>query len=447
MLLPAVGRRDGSADARLLRTVHVGVVTTGIPNPGHGGGSLTAWSFVGALLNAGHRVTAFALLGSETEPRQEARVAALEELGGRVVVVPPPPPPRPRSPAANLGTLLRPPDELLFPALAQADALADGFREAGVDAGLVYGTDAVAAAHRLASVPLLALMGDPPGLSRRIRLRYEPLPWSMRPRRLFSNLSQLSYAARVDRRQLSMLRRFPSVGMLAAHHAERARRRGVNAWYAPLPIVDLGGPDWEARRKAALRPERLPRILMIGHLRGIATISGLHIFVDSILPALSDALGPRGCEVRIVGGYEPPPRLRARLENPALTLTGQIEPPDEEFLTADVQLVPTPIKLGSRSRILTGMSFGACVVAHEANRLGIPELAHETNALLAPDGPRLAEQLLRALADEQLRLRLGRNARRLYETTFTPEIAGRRIVGELERVAGARQRAPEAGRR
>ena len=119
---------------------------------------------------------------------------------------------------------------------------------------------------------------------------------------------------------------------------------------------------------------------------------------------------------------------------------GQIEPPDDEFLAADVLLVPTPLTTGPRSRIITGMTFGSCVVAHEANRLGIPELRDGENVILAADGPGLAEATLAALADPEARARVGRAARQLYETTFTPSIAGARIVQELERVADEARR-------
>ena len=53
----------------------------------------------------------------------------------------------------------------------------------------------------------------------------------------------------------------------------------------------------------------------------------------------------------------------------------------------------------------------------------------------AADGPRLAEATLAALSDPETRARVGREGRRLYESTFTPSIAGARIVRELERVA------------
>ncbi len=409
--------------------MHVGVVFSGVPNPGHGGGSLTAWSFLRSLLDAGHRVTTFAVQGAEREPRLEERVREAERIGSAVVPIPSQ---GLRAPGRFEG-LLAPSDELLFPSAAQAPLLRAAAHDAGIDAALVYTTEAVAASTQL-TVPLVGLMSDPPGLSRSIRRRYEPMPWGPDPRRTLVRLREKAYLRKVDDRLLELLRRFPSVGMFGAHHAEWARANGVAAWYAPSPIVDLGGPDWERRRAAATRADR-PRILMIGHLRGIATISGLQIFAQSILPELTRQLGADGFEVHVVGGYDPPAAAGDAFDHPAVVRRGQIEPPDDEFLEADVLLVPTPLRTGPRSRIITAMTFGTCVVAHEANRLGIPELRHGENAFLAPDGPGLARATLDALADPAARARVGQAARRLYESTFTPEIAGTRIVRELERVA------------
>ena len=411
--------------------MHVGVVFSGVPNPGHGGGSLTAWSFVRSLLDAGHRVTTFAVMGTEAEPRVEERTRELERIGSAVVPI--------RSPGlrapGRFEGLIGPSDELLFPSVVQAPLVRTAVQEAGIDSALVYTTEAVAATTLL-SVPMVGLMSDPPGLSRTLRRRYEPLPWGPDPRRTVVRLREKAYLRSVDARLLELLRRFPSVGMFGAHHAEWARSHGVAAWYAPSPIVDLGGEDWERRRADTARSER-PRILMIGHLRGIATISGLQVFAESILPVLTRELGRDGFEVHVVGGYDPPAAAGNAFDHPAVVRRGQIEPPDDEFLAADVLLVPTPLRTGPRSRIITGMTFGTCVVAHEANRLGIPELRHCVNAFLAPDGPGLARATLDALADPGARLRVGREARRLYESTFTPAIAGTRIVRELERVADA----------
>ena len=135
-----------------------------------------------------------------------------------------------------------------------------------------------------------------------------------------------------------------------------------------------------------------------------------------------------------MGAYDPPAALRESLRHPAVRLTGHVEPPDDEFLGAEVVLVPTPIETGPRVRILTAFAYGCCVVAHQANALGIPELADGENALLAEtDG--LVAATLRALRDRPLRERLGAAGRGLYEARFTPERAGGRIVRALEETA------------
>ncbi len=252
------------------------------------------------------------------------------------------------------------------------------------------------------------------------------------PAALLQRLGSWSYARRADARIYGLLRRYDSVGIFGAHYAELARRHGVKAWYAPSPIED------PHVLRPGERPSGPPRILLIGHLRGIATISGLRVLVDDVLPRLDAELGSGGYEARVVGAYAPPEALRGALRHPAIRLTGAVEPPDEEFLGADVVLVPTPIETGPRVRILTAFSYGCCVVAHRANALGIPELADGENALLA-ETDSLAAATLRALRDPPLRERLGAAGRELYEARFTPERAGGRIVRELEELAHSAQ--------
>jgi glycosyltransferase involved in cell wall biosynthesis len=416
--------------------VRVATVFAGVPNPWQAGGPLTHWATIGALLDAGHEVVFVSLPWDD--PRGDERVAALRERGAEVVVVPRRPEAREEAGrwSARLGyarALAWPPDETLFPSLAYAAPLARALAEVRPDAVLAHGTPAVTAASTL-PYPKLALMSDPPGLSRRLRTRYEPThPWRLGRDELLYRLGAASYALRADRRVLELLRRYDSVGEFAAHHAAWASRHGVRAWWAQSPIADGAGPDWRARREAA-PPNPRPRLLMIGHLRGISTISGLHVLVRHVLPRLDEELGPDGFELHLVGAHEPPRSLRAALDHPAIRLRGHVEPPDEEFLRADVLLVPTPVETGPRVRILTGLAYGCCVVAHSANRLGIPMLAHGRDVLLAPS-ERLAEQTLRALRDPALRERLGAAGRRLYESRFTPEQAGARIVAALEGLA------------
>ena len=117
-----------------------------------------------------------------------------------------------------------------------------------------------------------------------------------------------------------------------------------------------------------------------------------------------------------------------------MRLRGQISSPEEEFFAAHVLLAPNPTTTGASARILSGLTFGSCTVAHTDSTVGIPELEHGANCLMAGDAAGLARETLTALGDAALRERLGDEARRLYESSFSPPVAAGRIVQELERL-------------
>ncbi|HEX6699612.1 MAG TPA: hypothetical protein VF101_02685 [Gaiellaceae bacterium] len=411
--------------------MRAGFVIGGIPSLGHSGSTLASWTILETLLGAGHEVTAVlcpaAYLLDETVA---GRVEALERLGAvvRVVEVPDP---GAVSRARFVRSLVVPSDADLLPAARAAGGVRAALGE--IDVGMAFGIEAIAATASYDAAPFLAVLSHPPGVPRRLRLRYDPVP-----RSLVARASEVSFVAHANRRTAALLRRFASVGVFSGHHAEWGRGHGVNAWYAHYPMPDLAGPDWRARRAAAQAEPGPPRILMIGHLRGIGTISGLHLFVPEILPTLTRELGPDGFEVHVVGGQDPPAQFVEGLRHPAVRLRGQISSPDHEFFSAHVLLAPNPTTTGASARILSGLTFGSCIVAHTDSVVGIPELAHGVNSLLAADGPGLARETLIALRDQTLRERLGDEARRLYESSFSPPVAAGRIVQELERLAGAR---------
>ena len=404
----------------------------GIPSLGHSGSTIASWIIISELLAAGHDVTAVLLpaayLLDGTSPK---RFEELERLGATVRVIDVPPPPAPssrwRARASFVRSVVRPDDGALFPSM-RARAAVDAAL-AGADTGLAFGIEAIAATAG-ARVPMLAALSHPPGVARRVRARY-----ARTERSVLGHASERSFLARADSRTAGLLRQFPSVAVFSRHHADWAARHGAKAWYAHYPMPDLAGPDWRERR-ATGKPNPKARILMIGHLRGIGTISGLHLLVPSILPLLTEALGEDGFEVHVVGGQEPPEEFREGLAHPAVRLRGQITDPANEFFAADVLLAPNPTVTGASARILSGLTFGNCIVAHTDSLVGIPELIDGENSLLATTGLEHAEAVLRALGDAELRDRLGDGARTLFEQAFDAPVAAARIVSELERLGG-----------
>ncbi len=193
--------------------------------------------------------------------------------------------------------------------------------------------------------------------------------------------------------------------------------------------------EWHQLR-SSMKAGGKPKILLgPSNLEATSTSAGIRLFAREILPRLERELGPDGFEVHVVGEGQPPKELANMLPRPTVRLRGRVEPADAEFLSADVQLVPTPFVLGIRLRIITGFAFGTCVVAHRSDAVNIPEMVHEENALLASNGSGLATEIIRAIRDPALRERLGTAARRTYERYFSPEVAAAPVVSELERLA------------
>jgi glycosyltransferase involved in cell wall biosynthesis len=413
------------------------VVGGGAPNPTASGGAVTTWTILSELRSQGHDVTAIVVHDPErydpTDESEDSRVERIRSLGAEVVPVGSRSTEFFRSRPRTLGNKVKrawhPLDAELFPNLVDAGAVAEAVAESEPDAVLVYHFDMVAATRGVAA-PRFAAVGDPPQLSALYRFR-EELPRPRALRRLLPLQAQLRHQPRL---LVRLLDECAARGAFAAHHAEWLRQHGAaDTMYLRTPVPDSLGERWREERDRLRAPR--PTILLVGHMKGVVTIDGLRLFGRDILPVLERELGAEGFEVRIAGGYEPPPELRRLLDRPSIRFLGHVAGADEEFLAAHVLVVPNSISLGIRVRIVTGLSLGSCVVTHVANTRGIPELEHQRNALIGSSGAELADGILRAFRDETLRGRLEAGARETYERHFAPPVAVGRIAGVLETIA------------
>jgi glycosyltransferase involved in cell wall biosynthesis len=411
------------------------LVSGGVPNPAASGGAVTAWTLMTYLLAQGHAVAIVALRDPEhydaTNTSGEERVAAVRARGATVVQLVSGSTAyfrtRPRTLGTRLARVWRPRDEELYPHLVDTDAVREAVAELDADVAFVYHFEALAASRGL-ELPRFAAVGDPPHLSALYRFR-DALPRPRALRRIIQLQAQLRHQPRL---LVDLLNECQACGAFAAHHAAWLRGRGAaGCEYLHTPIPDPGPAGQRPRPKP-------PRILLVGHFKGVVTLDGMRIFAREILPRLEAGLGRDGFEVRIMGGYDPPHELARSLDRPCVRLLGHVEDPAEEFFSASVLLVPNSIPLGVRIRILTGFSYGCSVVSHRANTHGIPELEHGQNALLGGSGAELARAVLDAIADDGLCTRLGEGGRRTYEESFAPQVAAGQIASTLERVARLR---------
>ncbi|MEZ6035089.1 MAG: glycosyltransferase family 4 protein [Planctomycetaceae bacterium] len=214
----------------------------------------------------------------------------------------------------------------------------------------------------------------------------------------------------------------------ASQHADELRGRGIrNVHYLPHPLPK--------RERLAQIPSETVRILIPGSFKGIASRIGFEYFFDELLPAFDQRREKLSCpcRFRVVGHGKMPEQFLRKLEQRAdCEFGGYVDDIVAEYRNTDIILVNVPIPHGFRTRIAEAFSFGLCVVAHEANAVGMPELVDDTNILMAADPGILAEKLIRAINDSALRSQIAARARLDFETTISMDVAAARMRQLLE---------------
>lgn len=421
---------------------------TGLPSRGNHGGALTCFAIIKQLIKEGHRVSVISLFDlSKRNPYtsyKEINKEAVEELGAEVKLleydlrdVPLQEPYRVLEEQRFLQRLctryhrLRDPDIRYFyhPFPHFRNALDRLLRETGPDVCFAYHYEPLAALDGLSRPPTMAGFGDLTHLPGYFRWWKEsPPPFGLAYfRSVVWNWEERLIHTRLMRR---LLLGCEKRGAFAGHYSRWLVQHGISdCQYLRTPVADPVGPDWLSRRQQEENAKR--KILVVGDLHGTVSRAGLRLTGREVLPALEEAMGTGAFEMHFVGRGEVPDDVTHLYQRPTVVMRGVVDPADREFLSAHVLFVPTPITLGIRVRIVTGLAFGCCVVTHLANQQGIPELEDGVNCLLSSSGRGLARKLENALRDNELRLRIQRNARNTYEKYFSEDVAAGHIVNEL----------------
>lgn len=391
------------------------------------------------LADAGHDVTLFAFdpSASQLEPGRAQARAQITALGVRLVEAASVTQPRVDRWRARLMMLRR----TLAPRASDFMTEARNYRapwesavaETQPDALWLYTTEAVALAHgTFRHIPRLASVVDLDHEARRLKRAFRPATLRNRLRSVIETAQ--------DRILPDVIVDWFKGCDVVVEHAHAAaqwlRQRGVAAHYLPNPLAIAPLPAaWSRGREELLRQTPIKRILMVGHLRGIATRAGLRLLVDEIIPALERHTDLGVWEIHIVGGGELPPDLHAQLaQHPRVRLRGFVADLQAELQRAHLSLVAVNEPLGFRTRLVEAFAYGSPCVAHASNQAGMPELAHGQNALLARSGTGLAAAVAQLLRDDELRQCLEMNARRTYEEKLSASV----VMNEMCRLLNLR---------
>jgi glycosyltransferase involved in cell wall biosynthesis len=423
--------------------MRVVAVFEGLPHGKHGGADLIGLAVLTALCERGFEVhcIAFPATGGLGDPL-DTKSHALRSMGIGVHLLPP------VSRSTGIARLFRGVGRMLRQVAIRArtreiffgadsrPAMQRLLSEIRPDVIIAYHWNTLAALEDT-PFPVLGIVSDPIHQTRDLRRQFMDRHGDGGKPGLLDRIATGLYRRNAIKVQARLLKGCGRSGGFAAQDVAFFRSIGVTGCrYYRAPIFDPFPAGYAQEEKG--RPFK---IMHIGHLQGIATLTGIELLAEEILPRLRAALPPRSFEIHLVGGYfdRMPERLRRELTAPEIIVRGHLPSVDAEFRSSHVLLVPTPIRLGMRVRILTAFSFGTCTVAHVANSAGTPELDHDRNCLLGESGAELAEHCVTLFHDPEKRRRIEREARRTYEEAFSIAAAGGRIATELMELAAKAQ--------
>lgn len=376
-----------------------------LPGPSFSGVAVIRWSLIDGLYRTGAQVGFYS--ASETPPP-----------GGKLKTIYKPEDSMAGFPGANFW-FGRPGPEVTA---ESTTALAQAIAEFRPDVILAYGMKAVRLVRAAGYTGLLAIMSiDMEGMPRLYRdwdaLRYGR--WSEKLERVTVLPRNLVRAVSIRREVLRDYRLADLVINHAHHHAEWHRRRhGRPTLYTPNPVTKLTS---EAPVRSPIEP---PRFALLGGLAGTATSSGLAWFARKVYPRIEQAIASGEMEVHLIG------RHATKLGDamPRVLNRGYVEDLAAELAGMRAMLVPTPIRLGFRTRILDAFRHGVAVIAHSANAAGMRELVDGANCLLASDGETFAGAMSKLAEDRDMSERLAKAGYDQFMSELNADVVAAKIL-------------------
>ena len=193
-----------------------------------------------------------------------------------------------------------------------------------------------------------------------------------------------------------------------------------------LDKMPIGERQWFADPAA-------PRLVFTGAMDYYANVEGVRWFVEEVLPLIRRR--EPHAQFLIVGS-NPTDEVKRLGQQRGVVVTGRVDDVRPYLLAATACVVPLRIARGVQNKVLEAMAAGRAIAATPEAVAGL-NVADDDQLLLGETPHKLAEAVVRLVRDEQLRARLGAEARSFVETEhdWTPLL--QRFVELIEGV-GAR---------
>ena len=160
-----------------------------------------------------------------------------------------------------------------------------------------------------------------------------------------------------------------------------------------------------------------PRLVHLGGLGTTANRIGLERFFDVVWPNIKIDRS----NMLVVGDMTlASDKMKRHLQQ--VTSTGYVEDLSRVIRAHDVHIIPWEHDTGQRTRLVLAFNYCQAVVAIRKSVSCYPEAVDGENCILVDSLEDMASAIHRLLFDDDLRRRLGENARKTFEASFTRKV-------------------------
>lgn len=414
-------------------------IFAGVPNRFSGGSSYSCYTIIKQLVSCGWDITLISVFTSHSKILPEIKMneytKELVDLGIKCIKVETKEKVNIKKFAIlNIYKFLK---KVVFPAYSDYDrefyseeiaqSLKPILKNDNFDCAFAFDNTMAVSLGKLDFRPKFVILGDPYSHVEKARILKEPFSLS---KGYILRLLFVIYLRKYTEWIAFWAERFDACASYAFHEAKMYNKMGLKScFHQKVPLEDLAGIDvLKLKPKISKKPVK---IILIGQIQ--SNFAGIRDLGNVILPELMKYGLTSEIQINIIGNIidNIPSDIKEILSNPVFNVKGFVEKIEDELLSADIVLVPTPHPVGVRSKIITAFCFACAVVTDSSSLLGLPELNDGVNALIGKDGQELALHLKTLIKDRQFMIKLQENGRKTYEENFSPEIACKTIENKL----------------
>lgn len=226
-------------------------------------------------------------------------------------------------------------------------------------------------------------------------------------------------------------RRLTAVSNICALDAKEYKNKGISCEYISNTWPDAFGNDWHDKRmKEKSKRDKFGILGNLGKFAATGNFFGLRYLGEKVMPHLNEKLNDVEWELNLCGPGKLPENLNFLLKFKNMNFRGFVSDPDAEILANPVFLILNNAgkHTGGYTRIVYAFSSGACLIAHRKLMESMPEVKHGVNALLGETGEEIADLVVQAVTDRNLRERLGVGARKTFEQEYHPKVVAKKLI-------------------